>query len=64
MKKKIKDLTLKEIQTICKNCEYCDECPIVNFCDEMLTNDTVPGGYNASYSWDTEVEYEIPNKVL
>lgn len=36
-KKKIKDLTIKEINKICRKCKGCYDCPFDEYCSKMTT---------------------------
>lgn len=54
MKKKIKDLTFKEAQQICKNksatLELCDNCPLEDYCQ---------GSFNYFDDEDLDEEIEV-----
>ena len=58
MKVKLKDITLGEIQQLCKKHEdSCLECPLRHFCIKHL--DTNVDGTYPSDDWDLEKEIDL-----
>ena len=63
MKKKIKDLTLEEINKICNKTKNCyEDCPLLNVCVQAKLNNINGAMFHSPIIFEEEIEVEDNEK--